>query len=443
MMNMIMTQRTIQQISRQFMYSINLVHRRIFGTSMGERTHAFMRQAIYSICGGMGVFILLFAANVIAARTLGAEEYGRYAVFIAIAQILSMVYVMELDIAALYFLAGKKDVDHDTVSSIFVMYSVNVIMFSFLFWSIYLFFGISTFSVGAMVGVMGMAYIIGWKRFVDAFMRIKDLFGWQAIIRIAEGLVVLGIVVACVIYEGHMTHQMYIAALMCGSLLVIVWGGSLVGSMISWKAWNKERMNEIFRYNMHGYIGAFINGVIKNLDTVIIAAVLGTVAAGVYTAYFTASVVIGARITQLVVSVLFPSMRAHQDRLRSIIYKIDRFGLWMSMPLLVLSCGGVALIMLLYGTAYPFMWQWVILGGMYIVINFFVSIYEWILSSTSRKGYRLHNLSYVFGFVIYSLIIVSAFLMHELSITIFLGALITYRIVSGIIVRRSLHRYII
>lgn len=102
-------------------------------------------------------------------------------------------------------------------------------------------------------------------------------------------------------------------------------------------------------------------------------------------------------------------------------------------PLSIAASGGIACVILMYGDQYPFVWQWVVLGGIYISVHFFASLYGWLLSSISPQGYRQYNVSYFFGFVVYCVVIGVAYILGIFSITSMIIAMILYRAVGGVI----------
>lgn len=427
-----MTKKNIRKIA-------NMAHQIMIGGEAGERTMRFAKDLSVTLLGGLGAFVLLFVANIVVARVLGPEEYGKYAIFFAIAQVVSLLYVLELDVSALYFLASKDVHKKEITASIMMMFGINILVFTFLAWSAFYFFNFTQVTQNVFVGALGFAVVLSVKRMIDAFLRADEQFVHQAFLRLGEGVVVvvtLGVFLGLLVQRSFVS---YAGALAIGGMIFAVIGSVYIRHFFTVRGWTATRMNDIFRYNIFGLINAIINGIVKNADTLVIAAILGTKTAGIYAIYFTASVVIGARVTQLFISVFFPSIRTHVDQIHSVIRKVDRMFVRMFLPLVLCASCGVAVIILLYGDAYPFMWQWIVLGGVYIAVHFFASLYGWILSSMSQRGYKQYNQSYMYGFIFYVGIIAGAYYMYTLTISTFLIALIFYRIVSGIVARKYLN----
>lgn len=409
----------------------NKVHRVVIGGDAGQNMRYFAKNVSVSLVGGLSAFALLFLASIIAARVLGPEEFGKYAVFFSIAQIASLFFVLELDVSALYFLAQKTKQQKIITASIIWMFLINICVFSFLALSIHHFFDFGNISLWVFVLALVMGLSLALKRMIDAFLRIDEKFTIQSLLRIVEAVSVLIVMLIGFYVLEYRAYFGYAVSIIIGGAMFSVCGLWYVRSFVVVRGWNAKKINEIFRYNAYGMINTFVNGVVKNLDKILIATFLGLSAAGIYAVYFTASVVIGARVTQIFMNVFFPSVRKNSKNNKNIYKKINKVFIKLFIPLFLCTTGGVACIVWLYGDAYQFVWTWVICGGFYIVIHFFASLYGWMLSSVSQSGYKFYNVSFVYGAVAYSTIVFFGFMLDLLSITTFFGALIAYRAVSG------------
>ena len=408
------------------------VHCLVLGGNAGVNTKKFAKNVSVSFAGGLSAFVLLFVASIIAARALGPEEYGKYSVFFSIAQITSLLFVLELDVSSLYFLSQKAVQKKKITSSIMLMFFINVVVFSLLAMSVYYFFELKNISLGVFVAALVMGLSFALKRMVDAFLRSQEKFMTQSILRFIEAFSV--IVLMCVIffYFERTAYIGYVASIVFGGVVFIFFGVLFLRDMITFHGWNTEQVNEIFRYNAYGLINAFVNGIVKNADKLVAATLLGLTAAGVYAVYFTASVTIGARVTQIFMNVFFPSVRNNVKDISAIYKKINKICIKLFVPFFLCASFCVAFIILLYGKAYEFVWLWIILGGLYIAVHFFASLYGWLLSSISQHGYKFYNTSFFYGAVAYGTVIAFALVSDTFSITTFFVALILYRMVSGV-----------
>ncbi|MEA3322656.1 MAG: oligosaccharide flippase family protein [Patescibacteria group bacterium] len=412
---------------------VNKAHHLVFGYDAGTRTVAFTKNVSLSFSGGIIAFAILFVASVVAARILGPEEYGKYAVVFSIAQMLSLFFVLELDVSALYFLSKKDTKNKNIISSINVMFLINIAVFTFLGISLFQLFAPSDMSGIAFVGAVVMALFFALKRMVDAYLRVENRFKMQAIFKIAEAITVVSVIVMLFYVAGRTEYFSYIISIILGGTVFVVLGGVLVRNKLIVRDATMQSMNNVFGYNIFGIIGAIVNSIVKNIDKLIMVAFLGASMGGIYTVYFTASVIVGARLTQLFINVFFPTVRAHHKNKRQIFTKINTLFLKTFIPLIIIASCGVFLIILLYGSQYPIVWWWIVLGGIYIAVHFFASLYGWLLSSVSRKGYKKYNLSFVYSFLAYASILAVAFAYDLFGVTVLLVALSVYRIIGGLV----------
>lgn len=421
----------------------NRIHHLIIGGDVGEETQRFAKNISVSFIGGMGAFFIFFIVSVIVARFLGPEEYGKYAVFFSFAQLMSLLFVLELDVSALYFLASKDQNKKEITTSIMIMFMINVCVFSFFAVSLYQFFNFTHLSLVAFVGALVMAFTFALKRMIDALLRADDRFGVQSALRSVEALVVL--VSIFVVYYGlsYSSYYGYALSIIVGGVIFSMCGVWFVRGHIWRPQLHSAKINEIFHYNMYGMVNAFVNGIVKNADKILVATFLGVGVAGVYAVYFTASVIVGARITQIFMNVFFPTARTNTQKTQKMYTKINRVFVRLSIPFVICASCGVGLIVWVYGSQYQFVWMWVICGGVYITVHFFASLYGMLLSSISGYGYKMYNVSFLYAAIAYSAVLFFALMFDVFSITTFLCALIVYRAVSGIcsfsVVRRSMN----
>jgi len=408
-------------------------HRIIFGVDAGTRTISFAKNLSFSFIGGTMAFGIMFIASIVAARVLGPETYGKYAVVFSIAQMLSMFFVLELDVSALYFLSKNIKEDKDIVASINVMFLVNIIMFTFLGVSIYQLMMPLDISGFAFACAFAMALVFAIKRMVDAFLRIKNKFKKQAISKIAESITVIGVLGVFFWAIFQQEYYSYVIAIILGGVVFIVFGGALVRDMFLVRGATSKNMNTVFRYNIFGIVGATVNSVIKNVDKIVVVAFLGATVGGVYAVYFTASVIVGARMTQLFMNAFFPAVRSSTTNFQLIFQKANILFYKTFIPLIAVASVGVWIIIALYGPQYPVVWYWILLASVYIVVHFFASLYGWLLSSISRDGYKRYNLSFVYGGIAYGLFLLIISVNDLFGIAALLMALILYRVVGGII----------
>ncbi len=422
-------------------FYVNTAHRFLFGSEAGERTVIFAKNIILSFAGGLSAFAIFFAVSIMVARILGPEEYGKYSVVFSFAQILSLFFVFQLDVSTLYFLSPKSYKKSEFISSIIFLFLCNVIIFTFLAWLVYKLFMSANISYIIFGGIIILAFSFAFKSMTDAFLRAKNKFSLQAIFKVLEALTVVIVLVILFFVLKHINYFSYVWALSIGGFVFSVFGVSQIYRNFVLDRITKNTIKTIFRYNIIGVIGTVVGGIIKNIDKIIIVAILGTKIGGIYAVYFMASVTVGSRIIQLFINVFFPTVRSNRIKGEIIFKKINVLFTRTFIPLVFVSSGIVAVIILLYGSQYRFVWLWVVLAGIYIVVHFFASLYNWLLSSISRDGYKKYNLSMVYGAIVYIVVISIIFLAGYFGVASLFMSRIIFRLVSGLISFDNLQKY--
>jgi O-antigen/teichoic acid export membrane protein len=415
--------------------SFKKIHKIILGSDAGKNSFVFAKNVSVSLIGGLSAFLLLFVASVVAARILGPEEYGKYSVFISIAQFLSLFFVLELDVSALYFLTKKTVKKKRIVSAILFMFIMNIVVFSLLAISGYRIMSFNDITLPMFMGIIILACIFALKRMIDAFLRCEGKFITQAILRFCESLAVVGTLLFLLMFIKSATYISYVQSVVIGGMLFSIMGFFVLRGFFHFSLDHEVRVmiNKVFHYNSYGLINALVNGVVKNADKVLVATLLGLSVAGTYAVYFMAAVVIGARITQIVMNVFFPSVRSDASRIARIYHKINVLCMKLFVPLVICAGGGVWMIVSLYGGGFERSLLWISLGGLYIAVHFFASLYGWLLASISRFGYKTYNTSFIYGFIGYGAILFFGLMLNNVTIATFLCALITYRFIAGVV----------
>ncbi|PID52766.1 MAG: hypothetical protein CR972_00215 [Candidatus Moraniibacteriota bacterium] len=410
----------------------NKIHRIFFGRDAGQNMHIFAKNVLVTFFGGISAFGVLFFVNVFAARMLGPEEYGKYSVFLSIAQLLSLLFVLELDVSALFFLS-KKNIEEKRVitASIMNIFMISIIVFSLLALSIFYFIDVKDVSFLAFIGVLSLGFVFAFERMMDAFLRSDGKYHIQSFLRFLDAVLVACALCVFFFVFKNATFYSYVGSVIFGSFFFGIFGLFFVRSILSRCIWNTKKISEIFRHNSYGLVNAMINGVIKNTDKILIASILGLGMSGIYAAYFTSSIIVGERIVQLFVNVFFPTMRDNTKNISRIYAKINAVFIKLFVFLFICASFGVFLMVSLYGKEYTIVWMWIVLGGLYIVVHFFASLYGWMLSSISTKGYKYYNVAFLYGAVAYGSVLVVSLVLDVFSVTSFFIALICYRAVSG------------
>lgn len=369
-------------------------HALVFGQDMGENMQQFLRNLTYSFAGLTLANGILFAATMAAGRMLGPVEFGRFALAVAVAQVLVIPMLLGMDIAGLRALAQAvsfSDRRRVVTSGWFVVMAASLIV-----GLVALFFARMPHSLGFSPDLVRLAVIlalvIASRQFFDGAMRGLSRFRRQAHVRVAEALLVLA-GLGWLIFSTGLTHRGFVAVVSAGAaaavILYLVYGG--VQRFLTLTAWDWQVARELWYYNRFGLLGALGGLLIVSGEKIVVARLLGEEAMGVYAAYYLLSVQIAAQLSYMFVNVFFPAV-VQQRSVAVVWQKLDRLLKFFFAPAVLLGTGISALGLFALGRTYAFSWLLAVSMSAYAVLFFVWQVYWWLIASTGARGVRFTSL---------------------------------------------------
>lgn len=406
-------------------------------TSFSKKETKFLNHLSLSFFGGIIGALLLLSANILAGRYLGPTEYGYYAIVYSIAQFIALFLVIEVDVAMIRFVARDIKLRPFYQSAAVILFAGSISL-GILLLIIFSPFIVQHFDITShlywLAIILALSFSI--KRMVDAFLRAHTLFSAQAFIRILEGITVLfGLfffyqIIRIQNFEG------YITALIIGGAVFTIFGSITLWfkRIFTWH-YSTKILKKLFQFARFGIIGMISNATVKNIDKVIVAFYLGAEVVGLYMAYFTASIVVIARIVQMFVNVYFPTISA-QKNIAHLLKRADHATLFLFPMIFLGSAITMTGILYLYGPAYELHVYWIILFALYATVHFCASIYGWLLASISEYSYRKFNEAHFYGLIAFLSILLTSITFDRFSVEIVIIALIANRIIAGLMQRK-------
>ncbi|GEM_PF-3840710 len=425
----------------------NYFYQLIFRQPMGENARRFLQNSFWSMGGGLLAFAFLFLANILAGRWLGPEEYGKYNLILALANILAILLVLDSDVGITYFVSRAKEIKTrkkeitNSLGLAFLIY-VTVIFFGLAIYKLIDYF--YSFSHPPLFWVWFLATIIAGKRISEAIIRGLKKFRYQALVKIGEGIIVLSLLIIIIFIWRKVVYQSYLIALVTGGLVLLTIYFLKIKKYIQSNLLQWSHLKKIFHYSRWGIINSLTTIGFKGFDKLIVAGLLGAYQLGIYSAYYTISILLSARLIQLLVNVYFPSINEIKNK-KELINKVNRFILKLSLPILFAYILGARLLLFLFGKEYPLHWTWLFILGFYFLFHLSANLYGWILASHSKEGYRYQNWGgllslFVFAFVIFIIWRLNLFSISSLFLTLTLSKfalLVFYRVEISSLVKKS------
>ncbi len=413
---------------------VNYFYQLIFHQPMGENAQRFLKNSFWSMGGGLLAFAFLFLANILAGRWLGPEEYGKYNLILALANILTILLVLDSDVGITYFVSRAKE------SKTRKKEITNSLGLAFLIYVTVIFFGLAiyklidyfySFSHPPLFWVWLLATIIAGKRISEAIIRGLKKFRYQALAKISEGTIVLFLLVVNIIIWKKVVYQSYLIALIVGGLILLVIYFLKIKKYFQLNLLRWSHLKEIFLYSRWGIINSLTTIGFKGFDKLVIAGLLGTYQLGIYSAYYTISILLSARLIQILINVYFPSVNEIENK-KELVNKVNHFILKLSLPILLGYILIARFLLLLFGQAYPLHWFWLFILAFYFLFHLSANLYGWILASHSKEGYRYQNWGSILSLFVFAFVIFIIWRLNLFSVTGLFLALTLSRFASFI-----------
>ncbi len=355
------------------------IHEKIFGHKMSGVMHVFLGQLSWSVIGGIGAAAIMFAVQILAARWLGPEDFGRYNALLSFATALSFFFLLGNDVGTVRFISAAKS---EKDKKRYLSASLRLI-----FWQIVLVGSLAWFLYKPLVSRYGLSfddYILGvfwaatiaFRSILDAALRSFGLFRQQAGLRLLEALVVSSVFVSLIFLNADWLYGLYAVSVISG-VWVMIFGTTIVlRHFIDPKGNDSDRaLRELFHYNKFVVLGA-LGGFLLGAEKMVIAHFIGLGELGLYSLYYAASFLFLSNLGGVFVNAFLPAATRERSNLSLITNKIIRlFALFAPLWLLVGTIFGYLAISLA-GNGYDLRFGWLIL---FVSVTYLALIYGLLL----------------------------------------------------------------
>ena len=273
-------------------------------------------------------------------------------------------------------------------------------------------------------------------------MRGLNLFTSQALSKIGEStLVLLALIVLLFLFKNN-SYLIYVFSLFFGTIGLIFFYFNKIKKYLSFRHVGKDALKKVVSYSKYGLVGGVIGIILQSLDKVYVNKLIGSHELGIYMAYYTISIILISQLIQIFVNVFFPSVSKTKDK-RNILNKINSLFKRGFVIVVIASTVLIRILLSLFGPEYPIVWDWIIMLSLYGTINFFVSMYGWLLVSISEKGYKRQNAGLIVGIFAYILSVFIGYYVIGFSIDLLLISFIINRTISGLFYYFNLNKILI
>ncbi|MBI2053773.1 MAG: glycosyltransferase [Candidatus Staskawiczbacteria bacterium] len=375
-----------------------------YETAMGEKispdVFSFLKQLKYVLFGYGAAAFCVFAFEVVLGRTLGAENYGKYALSSIISLFLSLFCTMGVTIAALKYIAEEKD---KLVQKKIVTAAFSIIFFLIFIASLMLFifspFILKPFSISLDIFYPSIAMAAGFSLYtlsVDV-MRGLSLIRRLSFFRITYGMIIIFLLVIF-LYMGYVSFKTAIWIISFSYFMVFLMAAFSIKDYILFNI-DRALVKSLLKYGIYAMIGGPLFVFLPRIGQLFVNKYLTTADLGVYHAYYLSSVNIAMFFYTTFVVVFFPAASKRREK-KPILEKLKKLVLFLVLAGSPALFFAQWLILSLYGKGYPLYYP---LMAMFAVSGVLISIYGlfgWLFYSKNISGAKLITLITIFVLVI-------------------------------------------
>ncbi len=370
----------IKKGKQKLMKIAEVVHLKFFGHPMSDTMREFLGNLSWSFFGGIIAAGIMFVVQILAAKWLGPEEFGKYNALLSFATAFSFFFLLGSDIGSVRFLSDKeyKKEQKDILATTLFIVSIQILIVGVILFLIKD-IAIKYFSVGKIFVTLGFfwAVINAYKSIFDGYFRSLALIKRQSIIRIISALLVGGFFVLTYIFCGETSYIFYVYAMIFGTLSFIFIGGILAFRDIGKIKWQNIKL--LFGYNKFVIIVS-VGGFLMGLEKLLIGKFIGITELGVYSAYFAASFFVINILGGIFLNIFWPQLIAQKDAIPVVIKKLIIIFKWIIIPWVVLDTIFIFLYMHFLGVQYSFELGMAIAFSVVAFFSFVTGVYFSILN---------------------------------------------------------------
>lgn len=404
----------------------------------------FITNLSWSFFGGVASYGLLLLSNVLAGRWMGPEGYGKFSVVFTAAQALLVCMLLGTDLSVTRKLARDSEEyvnDKKTISnsSFLVFCGVVLVGVIFVMGIFILQFKLDAVEKELAFFSVILAAVLAGRQLLDAVARGKKKFKQQAAFRFIESITIISLFILFFWKFGFKGYQGYVLALGGGALVLIVLYILFLVQKI--RPPEKEGILELLRFGKIAFVATLLGTIFGTLDKFAIAHYLSFQDLGLYTAYFTVSVMLVSQIGALFDNVFFPTISKMKDNLHHVTRMVDYFSVSLFFPTVGVISGVVFVGVHFFGQSFKIVPAYIIGFSVVAALRFILIVNTSLITAHSERSLKIGvvygnaiNLIFIFVFLAFvnhsvlSIQVMIYFLMIYTGVFIALNKWILYRI---------------
>jgi len=313
----------IEKLKLKLIKLAEYTHLKFFGHEMSDTMRKFLQNLSWSFFGGITAAIIMFLVQIIMARLLGPEEFGKYNIIISLAMGLSTMYLLGNETGSMRFLADKKykNQESNLLTTTMVIWFVQICAVSIIIIIAGVILRNNFMQFNYLFASIILALFMSVRLLTDGYLRSLHLIKTQSIIKVVEAVVIFGCLAIIIFSNCNLNYKMAVIPVIVGTGTAVLITLKKLLNKFGRFQWSLFFV--LLKYNK--FIVFSSAGVILiSFEKVFIGYVFGAQNVGIYSAHYTVSYLILNILTAIFMNIFWPMAIKEKRSLGAVIKKIDK-----------------------------------------------------------------------------------------------------------------------
>lgn len=373
------------KLKQKIIFLVSKLYFWFFKEEISPVMKEFLLHLSYITFSSFIVAGLMMIVQIVAGRLMGPSQYGKFALTLSIASILTTVSMLGLHVSAMYYITKERR-HAQLISASLIGAFINIVVVTII-WFIFLNFWVKTFKIDSSVAIYASIFTaVNTLYHVNrGYLRGLNKMKQFAIYDIISATIATAIFFVLLFLSPHKTFSLIIISRTAMLFIYCV----LVFYQIYpyFRRFAFSDLKHLYSYGFFAFVSSVGTLILSSTDRIILNYYHGAYSAGLYTAYFLASQTIIFQLYFSFQTIFFPAAAKSKDKL-NLVRKLNGAVLKISPIIFLLNIPITAFIIFLFGKNYPFNLTLIIMFSINTLFYIIYQTYGWLLNSLGRKGMR-------------------------------------------------------
>jgi O-antigen/teichoic acid export membrane protein len=369
----------------------------IFKEKMSNEARRLILSTSYVGIGTLFGSMLTLIFSILAARTLGPDNFGVLGLVMTVAGILSL----SMGIGATPMIKYGSEAHHSVQVSIVSTSYIQIALLTTASACIYVLFSAPlsyVFGVPAELFFFALFLAVTGELYSLTINSLRIFFKMRAyaLLTAAQSLILLAAFLTFILNNmkswESAAYSYSLSYAVLGFILLIYLSDYI--TLRFDRSWAKK----IMHYSLLALPGA-VAGTFLGVDRLLINKFMTTADVGIYNAYFLPSISLMVILWGVCNAAFFPYASKSDDKL-AILRRVNK-----AMPYIAASLAPSLLLLewilfLLYGHQYPFSWEIALFFAIAATVGFFYQALSWLMASEGTGGAKVNTLSSIIALIV-------------------------------------------